>query len=88
MVNKSGAKIKTIVMDINYKLVESSYDILNEITEIRTCCGFRENMIQEANRPCDEVAFNWPSCMHLECFIQDVMYNRNNDQEYIYVFSY
>ncbi len=36
----------------------NEYDILNEITEIRTCCGFRENMIQVANRPCDEVALN------------------------------
>ena len=34
------------------------YDILNEITEIRTCCGFREKVIQVANRPCDEVALN------------------------------
>ncbi len=34
------------------------YDILNEITEIRTSCEFRENMIQVANRPCDEVALN------------------------------
>ena len=30
---------------------------LDEITEIRTSCGFRENMIREANRPFDEVDF-------------------------------
>ena len=29
------------------------YDFLDEITEIRTCCGFRENMIQVANKPFD-----------------------------------
>ena len=33
------------------------YVFLDEITEIRTGCGFRENMIREANRLCDEVAF-------------------------------
>ncbi len=33
------------------------YDFLDEITEIRTSCGFRENMIREANRPFDEVDF-------------------------------
>ena len=31
----------------------SMYDILNETSETRTCCGFRENMIQMANKPFD-----------------------------------
>ena len=35
------------------------YDFLDEITEIRTGCGFRENMIQESTKPCDGVAFKW-----------------------------
>ena len=48
-------------------------DILNEITEIRTSCGFRKNMIQVANRPCDEVALEWAICWHLESLIQDVI---------------
>jgi hypothetical protein len=34
------------------------YDFSNEITEIRTNCGFRENMIQEANSPFGEADFN------------------------------
>ena len=50
------------------------YDILDEITEIRTRCGFRENMIHVANRPCDEVALEWPICLHLESLIQDVIH--------------
>jgi hypothetical protein len=33
------------------------HDFLDEITEIRTSCGFRENMTREANRPFDEVDF-------------------------------
>ncbi len=49
------------------------YDILNEISEIRTSCGFRENMKQVANRPCDVVALEWPICLHLESMIQDVI---------------
>ena len=48
------------------------YDILNEFTETRIYCGFRENMIQVANRPCDEVALEWPICLRLESLIQDV----------------
>ena len=28
-------------------------EYLDKITEIRTCCGFRENMIQESTKPCD-----------------------------------
>ncbi len=35
------------------------YVFLDEITETRTGCGFRENMIQESTKPCDEVAFKW-----------------------------
>ena len=27
------------------------YDFLNEITEIRTGCGFREKVIQESTKP-------------------------------------
>ena len=50
------------------------HDFLNDISETRTGCGFRENMIREANRPCDEVAFKWPVCGHLESLIQDVIY--------------
>ena len=60
-----------------YRDIKSSpikYDILDEITETRIYCGFRENMIQVANRPCDEVALEWPICLHLESLIQDVMY--------------
>ena len=56
-----------------YYGVQLKYDILNEITETRTGCGFRENMIQVANRPCDEVALEWPICLHLESLIQDVL---------------
>ena len=52
------------------------YDILNEISEIRTSCGFRENMKQVANKPCDVVALEWPICLHLESMIQDVMKER------------
>ena len=29
------------------------YEFLDDITEIRTCCGFRENLIQVANKPFD-----------------------------------
>ena len=50
-------------------------DILNGIAEIRTSCGFRENMIQVANRPCDVVALEWTICLHLESLIQDVINN-------------
>ena len=46
------------------------YDILNVQSETRTCCGFRENMIREANRPCDEVAFKWLVCAIFESLIQ------------------
>ena len=28
-------------------------EFLDKIAEIRTCCGFRENMIQESTKPCD-----------------------------------
>ena len=38
------------------------YDILDEISETRIYCGFREKMIQVANRPCDVVAMEWPIC--------------------------
>ncbi len=31
----------------------SLYEFLDEITEIRIYCGFRENMIQVANKPFD-----------------------------------
>ncbi len=48
-------------------------DIMNQITETRIYCGFRENMIQVANRPCDEVTLEWPICLHLESMIQDVI---------------
>ncbi len=30
-------------------------------------------MIQVANRPCDEVALEWPIYLHLESLIQDVI---------------
>ena len=33
------------------------------ITETRNFCGFREKVIQVANKPFDEVDFNWPICM-------------------------
>ena len=46
---------------------------LDEITETRTSCGFRENMIREANKPCDAVALGWLVCGHLESLIQDVI---------------
>ena len=49
------------------------YVFLDEITETRTCCGFRENMIREANRPFDEVDFKWPICGILESLIQECM---------------
>ena len=32
---------------------------LDRIPEIRICCGFRENMIQESTKPFDEVDFKW-----------------------------
>ena len=38
-------------------------DILDEITETRIYCGFRENMMQVANGPCDVVALVWPICI-------------------------
>ncbi len=41
---------------------EKKADILNEISETRIYCGFRENMMQVANRPCDVVALEWPIC--------------------------
>ena len=34
------------------------YDFLNDISETRTSCGFRENMIQEANRPATKSHWN------------------------------
>ena len=50
-----------IALIANGTIVDSvftkDYDFLDEITEIRTSCGFRENMIREANRPFDEVDF-------------------------------
>ena len=30
------------------------YEFLDDITETRTCCGFRENMIQESTKPYDD----------------------------------
>ena len=35
------------------------YVVINEIAEIRIYCGFRENMIQESTKPCNEVALEW-----------------------------
>ena len=52
-------------------IIHNGYDFLDEITEIRTSCGFRENMIQEANRPFDGVDFKWPICSILESLIQE-----------------
>ena len=40
------------------------YDILNEITEIRTSCGFRENMIQESAKPYRRSRFKLAWLMH------------------------
>ena len=34
------------------------YDLLNEITEIRTCCGFREKVIQGSTMPHRRSRFN------------------------------
>ena len=48
-------------------------DILNGISEIRTSCGFREKVIQVANRLCDVVALEWPICWVLGSFIQELM---------------
>ena len=36
-----------------YEIQSKCHEFLNVITEIRTCCGFRENMIQVANKPFD-----------------------------------
>ncbi len=44
------------------KIQNLKYDILDEISETRIYCGFREKMIQVANRPCDVVAMEWPIC--------------------------
>ncbi len=46
------------------------HDFLNDISETRTSCGFRENMIQEANKPCDAVALGWLVCGIFESLIQ------------------
>ena len=58
------------------------YDFLNDIAETRTCCGFRENMIREANKPCDAVALGWLVCGIFESSIQKCMKNTRNT-EYI-----
>ena len=63
-------------MPVKFLSVEfmDMYDFLDEITEIRTSCGFRENMIQEANRPFDGVDFKWPICSILESLIQECIF--------------
>ena len=33
---------------------DAMYEFLDDITETRTCCGFRENMIQESTKPYDD----------------------------------
>ena len=44
-------------------------DFLDEITEIRTCCGFRENMIHVANKPFDV------SRLELACLLISLMFH-------------
>ena len=56
---------------INQCRVLRIYDFLDGITEPRTGCGVRKNMIREANRPFDEVDLNWPMCSLLESLIQE-----------------
>ena len=46
-----------MIGEVDYSFNQFGYVFLDEITETRTCCGFRENMIREANRPFDEVDF-------------------------------
>ena len=44
--------------------MDGKYDILNEITEIRTCCGFREKVIQESTKPHRQSRFKLAWLMH------------------------
>ena len=40
-----------IMILLAWNMMIDLYDILDEITEIRTCCGFREKVIQESTKP-------------------------------------
>ena len=52
---------KDISMCIEYS---DKYDILDEITEIRTCYGFREKVIQESTKPHRQSRFKLAWLMH------------------------
>ncbi len=65
-------------------LLFQKYDFLNVQSETRTCCGFRENMIRVANRPCDEVAFKWPVCNIFESLIQKCIDHEKPTNDWYY----
>ena len=39
------------VLNAYEEAICEKYELLNEITEFRTSCGIRENMIQESTKP-------------------------------------
>ena len=55
------------------------YVFLNDITEIRTSCGFRENMIQESTKPYRRSRFkvawlihSWTFCSRMYEFLDEI----------------
>ena len=72
----TGCRIKELRESKKLKvteLAEIMHDFLNDIPETRTSCGFRENMLQEANKPSDAVALGWLVCGIFESLIQKCM---------------
>ena len=43
----------------NKPALKTMYNFLGDIPEIRTRCGFRENMIREANKPFGAAELEW-----------------------------
>ena len=54
------------------------HDLLNVDSETRIYCGFRENMIQQANMPIDEVDLIGIFATFLESLSKNVFMNMNS----------